>query len=181
MITSKFAPPRPTQPPGPENFGQTANVFQPSEPEPFRKTANVDLAIALDTTGSMGSYIVQVESGLNTIFESLATKTKSFRVGLVTYHDFPPRGSYGGRLELPFTDDIGLVRDTLGMLTAEGGGDEAEAVFAGIQVALNMQWRPGATKILLVIGKLCLVESHACPPSFHSEEVSSLFRAIECS
>jgi len=119
---------------------------------PYEKSADVDLAIAIDTTGSMGGYIDQVVNDLNTIFDTLTSKTKSFRVGLVSYHDLPPEGAYGSKLELQFTDEIGLVRNKLETLSIYGGGDTAEAVFAGIQEALNMQWRPGVTKILLVIG-----------------------------
>jgi hypothetical protein len=102
----------------------------------------------------MQAYIDKVKEDLEQIFTQLSGSTNTFRVGMVSYQDFPPEGTYGGRVELEFTDDIAKVRSSLASLVVEGGGDVREAVHTGVLVALEgLKWRDAVTKIMLVIGK----------------------------
>ena len=50
-----------------------------------------------------------------------------------------------------FSSDIVKVETHLGGLYASGGGDGPEAVTAALAEALNMDWRPQASKMVVLI------------------------------
>lgn len=122
----------------------------------FGRSADLDIVFVVDTTGSMGGVIAQVRAELATLVNQLATTTNSFRVGLVSYRDFPQRtGSsidYPSRVDLAFSDDLAAIQAAINTLTANGGGDFPETVFSGLATAIDFPWRPGVTKVALVIG-----------------------------
>ena len=51
----------------------------------------------------------------------------------------------------PFTSDFAKVRHNLSTLFATGGGDGPEAITAGLAAALAMDWRPHASKMVVLI------------------------------
>lgn len=126
-------------------------------PAPGRRgMADIDIALVVDTTGSMEGAIAQVRTDLTRLVEPLEAMTNSYRVAVVSYRDFPQRtgeaGDYPARVDLPFTSNLAWIQTAINSLTAEGGGDWPETVFSGIQTAINLPWRPGVTKIAIVIG-----------------------------
>ena len=121
------------------------------------QTSNdVDIVFVVDTTGSMGSVIGSVRNNLTAIVDNLATSTRSFRVGVVSYRDFPERtGSsidYPARIETPLTSDRAAITAAISSLTANGGGDFPESVLSGMNAGLDLSWRAGVTKVMVVIG-----------------------------
>ena len=50
-----------------------------------------------------------------------------------------------------FSSDISEVHKNLPTLYASGGGDGPEAVTAALAEALNMDWRPTASKMVVLI------------------------------
>ena len=50
-----------------------------------------------------------------------------------------------------FSSDISQVHSHLASLYASGGGDGPEAVTAALAEALNMDWRPFASKMVVLI------------------------------
>ena len=101
----------------------------------------------------MRSHISQVRNRLSEIFDRLDYSADSYRVALVTYNDEPPQGLYAARVDQAFTEDIEEVRGALNSLSIGGGGDWEETVFSGIFKALvDLKWRPGVVKVMLVIG-----------------------------
>jgi lysophospholipase L1-like esterase len=131
-----------------EAFGATGGTFGTN--------ADVDVAFVVDTTGSMGDDIAQVQADLSNLVDQLAATTDSYRVAVVSYRDFPERtgwsGDYPFRVDQTFTDDSVLIQAAINALTAAGGWDWEETVFSGIQAAIELPWRPGVTKIAIVIG-----------------------------
>lgn len=73
------------------------------------------------------------------------------RVGLVAYRDHPPQDHTWVYKTFPFTSDSSQVHDHLLTLYATGGGDGPEAVTAGLQQALMMDWREPASKMVILI------------------------------
>jgi lysophospholipase L1-like esterase len=118
--------------------------------------ADIDVVFVVDTTGSMGGIIAQVRADLTSLVSQLAATTDSYRVALVSYRDLPERtgwsGDYPSRVDQTFTNDPALIQAAINSLIAEGGGDWQETVFSGIQTAIDLPWRPGVTKVLMVIG-----------------------------
>lgn len=122
----------------------------------FANSADLDIVFVVDTTGSMGGVIAQVRDELSTLVNQLASTTNSFRVGLVSYRDFPERTGwdldYPSRVDQPFTSDLATIQAAINTLTAEGGGDYPETVFSGLATAIDFPWRPGVAKVAIVLG-----------------------------
>lgn len=73
------------------------------------------------------------------------------RLAVIAYRDHPPQDVSYITKQLPFTSDIGQVKDFLKTLYASGGGDGPEAVTAAMKEALELDWRENASRITLLI------------------------------
>ena len=109
-----------------------------------------------DCTGSQGSYIASatknIEEICNHIYESGKLRNREdLRIGLVAYRDHPPQDHTYVTKNFGFSSDISYVHKNLSSLYASGGGDGPEAVTAALAEALNMDWRPEATKMVVLI------------------------------
>jgi lysophospholipase L1-like esterase len=115
---------------------------------------SIDLAFVIDTTGSMGSTIGAVKNEISSVADQLAAGTSSYRMAVVSYRDQPSYtgdpGDYASRVDQPFTADSGAVKTAVTTLTASGGGDTPESAYSGITAALNLDWRPGVKKEVVV-------------------------------
>jgi Mg-chelatase subunit ChlD len=143
---------------GHENWARALSIFGTfgATGGSFDTNTDVDVAFVVDTTGSMGGEISQVRRDLSSLVNQLAVITDSYRVAVVSYRDFPQRtgssSDYPFRVDQSFTDDLASLQAAINTLTAQGGGDNPETVFSGIQAAIELPWRPGVTKIAIVIG-----------------------------
>lgn len=143
---------------GHENWGAALSIFETfgAAPGAFDTNSDIDIVFVVDTTGSMGGEIAQVRADLSSLVDQLATTTDSYRVAVVSYRDFSERtgwsGDYPFRVDQTFTNDLASIQAAIDSLTAQGGGDWEETVFSGIQTAIELPWRPGITKIAIVIG-----------------------------
>lgn len=116
-------------------------------------TGAIDVAFAIDTTGSMGDDIDRVTAAAGGLFDTLKISGADARVGLVDYKDGDQGDPYIARLDLPFTNDAPAFRTALDSLSASGGGDDPEAVLSGIQTAIDgLAWRNGAKKAIIALG-----------------------------
>lgn len=143
---------------GHENWGRALSPFETfgATSGSFGKDADVDIAFVVDTTGSMEDEIAQVRADLSALVDKLASTTNSYRVAVVSYRDFPERtgdpADYPFRVDQTFTNDLASIQAAIDSLSAEAGDDIPETVFSGIQAAIELPWRPGVTKTMLVIG-----------------------------
>ena len=115
-----------------------------------------DLVFVQDCTGSQGSYIASatknIEEICNHIYESGKLQAREdLRIGLVAYRDHPPQDHTYVTKNFGFSSDISYVHKNLSSLYASGGGDGPEAVTAALAEALNMDWRPNASKMIVLI------------------------------
>lgn len=123
------------------------------EPEPVAAGDGtpVDVVFAVDTTGSMGPLI---EGAKRTVW-SIATHIKNtdpnanIRIGLVAFRDV---GDDYVTKPFALTNDLDAVYTELSGYTADGGNDIPENVDAALHDALKMKWRPGAKKIVFLVG-----------------------------
>ncbi|MDR1265310.1 MAG: GDSL-type esterase/lipase family protein [Propionibacteriaceae bacterium] len=119
---------------------------------------DIDIAFAIDATGSMGGYIAAARQQVATMVEAVRASAASVRFALVSYRDYPQAGGAAGdypyRLEQAFTTDTAALEAKLAALEAprEAGGDPAESVYAGARATFDLDWRTGARKITIVVG-----------------------------
>lgn len=108
----------------------------------------LDIAIVLDTTGSMGDEA----SYLSTEFQNISAAIQSQfpnadqHWGLVAYRDRPdtdPGDAYVVK-SWDFTSDLSSFQSAIAGLTAANGGDTPEAPDIGLATANGLSWRSDA-------------------------------------
>ncbi|CAE6410042.1 hypothetical protein BN14_00345 [Rhizoctonia solani AG-1 IB] len=116
----------------------------------------LDLVFIQDATGSQGSYITHSTEHIQRICADIIShgglaSADDLRVGLIAFRDHPPQDHTYVTKNFGFTSDIGKVHEHLKTLYASGGGDGPEAVTASLWDALNLDWRPTASKMIVLI------------------------------
>ncbi|XP_062621871.1 uncharacterized protein LOC134283444 [Saccostrea cucullata] len=112
----------------------------------------LDLAFAMDCTGSMSSYINSARDNIRTIVEEIVAGEKSdVRLALVEYRDHPPQDSTFVTRVHDFTPSVSTMKKWLDACSAQGGGDTPEAVADALHDVLKLSWRENATKICVLI------------------------------
>lgn len=131
---------------------------EPPETTPTRKPGSIaipdlDLAIVIDTTGSMRRQIKELQASLLGIVRVLHRLSPSLGIAIIAYKD---RNDVYVTRTFPMTRvDDQSVRDALafvGELQAGGGGDPPEAVEAGLADAIGLGWRDRVLGRIVVIG-----------------------------
>lgn len=126
-----------------------AAVSADNQPRP-----RLDVAFALDTTGSMGDEIDVVKEKIVDIARKISAgqPRPDVRFGIVAYRD---RGDLYLTKPFAFTREIAEVQKTLRSLDADGGGDEPEAVAEGLYATLHdLSWDmgPKTARMIFLIG-----------------------------
>ena len=69
------------------------HIEKPDQPTLAKHDSSIlDLAFAMDCTGSMGMYITSATDNIRSIVEEITTSEKSdIRLALVEYRDHPPQ------------------------------------------------------------------------------------------
>lgn len=112
----------------------------------------LDLAFAMDCTGSMGSYIKTAQQNIRDIVETIVASEKSnVNLALVEYRDHPPQDSTFVTRAHDFTSSVSQMKSWLDSCSAQGGGDSPEAVADALHDVLKLSWRDEATKICVLI------------------------------
>jgi hypothetical protein len=132
---------------------QAAQGHPIPEPVPVSK-GPVDVVFAIDSTGSMEPIIDSVRADVQTLASQIAVVEPDYRLALVTYRDGLPycEDAYQATTVQDFTTDLTAFSSALGSLVAEGGCDEPESVLTGAMQGLNLAFRPGATKVEVLVG-----------------------------
>jgi hypothetical protein len=115
---------------------------------------DVDLAICLDTSGSMDGLLDAARQKIWSIVNDLALAKPSPRlhVALLTYgNDGHPAEVGWVRIDSPFTEDLDTISRQLFALTTNGG---TEYVARVLQTAAGLEWSrdPQALKLVVVAG-----------------------------
>jgi hypothetical protein len=134
---------------------------QPEKPAIDDGTRKVDVVFAVDTTGSMGGLLDGAKRTVWSIAKHIQStdSNASLRIGLVAYRDI---GDDYVTKDFALTTDLDAVFAELSSYQAAGGGDTPENVDAALDVTLHkMQWRPGAKKLVFLVGD--------APPSSRGE------------
>lgn len=130
--------------------------------------AGIDLAILIDTTGSMVDDIDAAKARAAEIVNQLKLRNPNSRIAVVEFRDFPSRTGDSRDFPyhdvLPFTLNLDEAVDAINRLTLGFGGDESETrncalmhimasdtcVGLGANTSLG-PWRPDATKSIIYL------------------------------
>lgn len=117
-----------------------------------RLPRNLDLAIVLDTTGSMGDELAHLKAEIRGIVEAVEKKFPEVqqRFSLVLYRD---EGDEYVVRRFDFTSSLAEFHKNLSAQSAAGGGDYPEAIHKGLETATQLQWREKDTaRVLFLVG-----------------------------
>ena len=111
--------------------------------------ASVDIALVLDTTGSMGDELSYLTTEFANIWSAIqaALPNTSQRWALVVYRDtsdFDPGDAYVVK-SFDFTDNAQNFAATIGSQMAGGGGDDPESPELGLEQLPTLTWRTDAS------------------------------------
>lgn len=125
-------------------------VTLPTAISQFPKT--LDLAIVLDTTGSMGDEIKHLAAEIRGISAAIAKNFPEVkqRFALVCYRD--DGDEYVVRT-FDFTESLEQFQKTIAAQNAAGGGDYPEALHRGFEAAGQLRWSEGphAARVAFVV------------------------------
>lgn len=94
----------------------------------------INVALVVDTTGSMQNIINSVRDGLSKFVDAIAATNAKLRISLIDYKDIEDDGKdttilhYSPDLSIWFeNDDVEVLKAEIGRLGASGGGDSPES------------------------------------------------------
>lgn len=112
----------------------------------------MDVVFIIDSTGSMGHLIVEAQTRVVSILQTLQTdKDLDIKVALIAYRDHPPQ-DYSFITQVYGFDNIDKFQTSLNALVAAGGGDAPEAVWPAVKELAALQWRENSDRIVYLIG-----------------------------
>lgn len=128
----------------------------------------LDLALVIDTTGSMGDELRYLQTELRSIVDWLSRELPGVdvQVGLIVYRD---RGDEYVSRVFPLTGDISALQADLAAQSASGGGDYPEAMHIAMGQAYDLDWRQDAVRVAMLVAD--------APP--HPEDVAATWAAAE--
>lgn len=104
----------------------------------------VDIAFALDCTGSMQGWIDAAKRQIRSTIQELSREHAgaTFRVGAVLYRDFGDTyADFDEHRCIPFTTDLDEFQRQIADVTANGGNDAAEDVAGAFAILNNLVWQ----------------------------------------
>ncbi|MBT5415664.1 MAG: VWA domain-containing protein, partial [Rhodospirillaceae bacterium] len=115
--------------------------------------SDLDIVFVMDVTGSMRHELADIRANLVGIVRTLNKMSPTLQVGFVAFKD---RGEdfVTKAFSLRPTSDANLeqMQRFVESFVADGGGDDPEAVGAGLRDAVDMSWRAGVRGRIVVIG-----------------------------
>ena len=114
----------------------------------------LDIAFAIDVTGSMGDELARLKDSVASVVERIEALPgdPDVRLAMTIYRD---EGDSFVTATHDFTSDIGAFRSALAEVEAGGGGDWPEALDEAMdEVLAKPAWRPAgeATQLVFVVG-----------------------------
>ena len=115
------------------------------------RDSGLDVVFVIDATGSMDWVIAEVRRRVVDIADATRTLVPLTRFGVVAYRDHDDPEFVVRQQTLTFS--LAKLARFIDTLEARGGGSWQEAVYAGLDAAVNRAgWRPGAKRVVLLIG-----------------------------
>lgn len=137
--------------------------------EPSTMPQQLDLALVIDTTGSMGDELEYLKLEISNIAARVERLFPGIdqRFALILYRDNGDR--YVTR-NFDFTDSLAEFQQKLNDQHASGGGDYPEAMHAALEQAGELSWRSRNTaRVMILVGD--------APP--HNRHMERTFEAVQ--
>jgi von Willebrand factor type A domain-containing protein len=113
------------------------------------RKVGLDVVLVIDATDSMQFVIDSVKGRLLKLITSLRVMVPTSRIGIVAYRD---KGDEYITKWVDLSFSTGKLQDFLSTLRAGGGGDWPEAVYEGLDVAINdLSWRKKSKRIIILV------------------------------
>jgi hypothetical protein len=114
---------------------------------------DTDIVFVMDTTGSMGEELHDMQANLIGIIQVLHKLAPTLNAGFVGFKDYGDDYFTRAYALTPMNGaNIQGLRGFVERLKAGGGGDKPEPVMAAMKEGLRMGWRPNADARLIVVG-----------------------------
>jgi len=158
-------------------FTFMAALLIATSPAGAAEAPRIEVAFAMDATGSMGPYIAQARARIGQIADSLAQgePKPDVRFALVAYRD---KGDAFVTRARPFTRELSRMKAYLDETQADGGGDTPEAVLEAVKAALTeLGWSKPSARGDSVVRLLYLVGD--APAQHHADSPSEAWLAAE--
>jgi len=128
--------------------GQPCHIVLPDAPA-LRPT-RLDLALVIDTTGSMGDELEYLKAEIDDIAATVKNMFPNVdqRFSLIVYRD---EGDQYVTRSYDFTESLSVFRSKLATQRAAGGGDYPEAVHLALEQAGQLSWRDRETARMLFL------------------------------
>jgi len=119
-----------------------------------------DVMFVFDTSGSMAGPLEEAKSEIQEVMSSIAGSLPDVQFGLAEVRDYggsvydPESSDEPWRLDVPLTSNSSAVREAIGGLTAEGGGDAPEAYGRALwetDTNPSVGWRPEASHVIALV------------------------------
>jgi hypothetical protein len=113
------------------------------------RKVGLDVALVIDATDSMQFVTDSVKGRLIKLVTSLRQMVPTSRIGIVAYRD---KGDEYVTKWVDLSFSTGKIQDFLSNLHAGGGGDWPEAVYEGLEAAVNdLNWRKKSKRIIVLV------------------------------
>lgn len=128
----------------------SVQIILPNSQTPL--PAQLDLALVIDTTGSMGDELEYLKVEIDSIAQSIHQMFPNVdqRYALVVYRD---DGDEYVTRSFEFTNSLNEFRADLSRQSAAGGGDYPEAMHSALHAAGQLNWRKQNTaRVMFLVG-----------------------------
>ena len=145
---------------------ETANLHQ----------MGLDVMIVYDDTDSMESTLVALKQNFARMVRCVQARVPQVRIGFVAYRDSKQftldEFTFETKLVSPLTRETDKAYEAFLNEGVAGGGDIPEAVFEGLQTAMEKAgWNPDARKVIVLLGD--------APPHAQNDGLNRLYKAVE--
>jgi von Willebrand factor type A domain len=131
------------------------------------RKVGLDVALVIDATDSMQFVADSLKSRLLKLIGSLHKMVPTTRIGIVAYRD---KGEEYVTKWVDLSFSTSKLQDFVSNLQAGGGGDWPEAVFDGLEAAVNdLKWRKNSKRVIVLVA--------GSPP--HPDSVSNVLGLVQ--
>lgn len=119
-------------------------------------TGKADIVFVIDTTGSMGSIIDNVQNNINTFTQKLVNEYNiDANFSLIEFKDIIEDG-VGSTIQhknnnSPWFTNVSLFRNEINILDVFGGGDVDETPIDGLELARRLNFRTDSYKFVVLV------------------------------
>jgi hypothetical protein len=131
------------------------------------RKVGLDVALVVDSTDSMQFVTDSVKSRLLKLIASLQKMVPTTRIGIIAYRD---KGEEYVTRWVDLSFSTSKLQDFVSNLRSGGGGDWPEALYEGLEAAVNdLKWRKNSKRVIVILA--------GSPP--HADSIGSVLQLAQ--